>query len=415
MFPRFTVLLPDAAPRWERWWCPSKTTSTLAGTTEGPALPEKLPGRLILGLPSRACRTFAVRIPSQDAKTARRLAVMQLEKRGLATAADPDQTPFECHLTPLASGGAVLSVDTVSAASVAEFLPLKPAALIPAARCFPLPERSLVLTWEQEHGVLLAGNGGRLVHAQLLSAPLDRLDQMAAEIRITALTLFQQGLVPEITGLEIHGHFPEADAAMLGAAADLVVSTRPRPAPDPELTARFSSARLLPAQGRAASRGQRLRLLKMAAAVAVAGAVLLWWAGEKRSLSALEKRAAELEGIVSSSAASHSGEQALGDRVRGTQERWQGLRMALDPKRYPMLHLNSITRCLGESGVVLTRFESKGPDLGVTGTAGSAAEAYTFYTAVNTDPELRVYDWSMVEPVIAANGMASFNLKGKMR
>ncbi|RYD35204.1 MAG: hypothetical protein EOP86_09110, partial [Verrucomicrobiaceae bacterium] len=42
---------------------------------------------------------------------------------------------------------------------------------------------------------------------------MSRPDQMAAEIRITALTLFQQGLVPEITGLEIRGSFPESDAA----------------------------------------------------------------------------------------------------------------------------------------------------------------------------------------------------------
>jgi len=102
-------------------------------------------------------------------------------------------------------------------------------------------------------------------------------------------------------------------------------------------------------------------------------------------------------------------------QLRATQERWQGLRMALEPRRYPMIHLNSFTRGLGEGNIVLRRFECKGPELAVSGTANSAKEAYSYYSTVSADPELRIYDLSMVQPVIAPNGKAQFQIKGKMK
>lgn len=415
MFQRFTAILPDAQPRWARWTCRSATTAAVLEDTTGSLTPpDKITGRILIGLPARVCRTFALRIPSQDPKTVRKLALVQLEKRGLA-AADPEQTPFECHVVPLATGGAVLSVDVTSAEATAPFAALKPAGFLAAARCYSFPAGALVLTEEQGRVVVLAGHSGTLVYGHLLSAPRDQPDQVASEIRVTLLTLLQQGLVEELTALEVWGGFSEAESSTLAAALGLTSNARPHPAPDPTLMSRHSSVRLLPQQGRAANRGRQLRLLKWTAAAALAAGGLFWWTGQSRSLAALEKRAAELEAAVNSSAGAHSEEKALSDRVRATQERWQGLRMALDPRRYPMVHLNGLTRCLGDGGIVLARFESKGPDLAVAGTAQSAAEAYTFYTSVNTDPELRVYEWSMVEPTIAANGTASFNLKGKMR
>lgn len=415
MFHRFTAILPDALPSWQRWSCPSASSASLLKVTEGSAPPaDKSSGRVLAALPARTCRTFAVRIPSQDPKTVRKLALAQLEKRGLA-AAEPERTPFECRALPLPEGGAVLTVDVTTPEAVAAFAPLKPAALLPSARCYPFPGAALVLTREHGRLILLAGRDGTVVHSQPLSSPRGHIGQVAAEIRTALLTLQQQGLVGEINALEIRDSFTAPEAAALGEALNLSVSLRPSPVPDPALMTRSASIRLLPGQGRAAQRGRQLRLLKWAAAAAVAVGAFSWWFGQTRSLAALEKRAAALEERVNAGAGDHLAEKAVSDRVRATQERWQGLRMALDPRRYPMMHLNSLTRCLGEGGIVLGRFEIKGPDLAVTGTADSAAQAYTFYTSVNTDAELRVYEWSMVEPVIAANGTASFNLKGKMR
>ena len=89
--------------------------------------------------------------------------------------------------------------------------------------------------------------------------------------------------------------------------------------------------------------------------------------------------------------------------------------MALEPRRYPVAHLDGLSRCLPAGDVVLTRFESKLADVVAAGTARSAKDAYQYYTAVSKDGPLGVYAWSMLAPTIAADGSASFELKGKMR
>ena len=64
---------------------------------------------------------------------------------------------------------------------------------------------------------------------------------------------------------------------------------------------------------------------------------------------------------------------------------------------------------------MLTRFESKIADLSVSGTARSAKDAYTYFNAISKDGPLGVYAWSMIQPNIAADGSAAFEIKGKMR
>lgn len=415
MFKRFTLLLPAAAPGWEVWSCPSAAACIRQSReAAGAELPDKIPGRLVVGLPSRFCRTFSLHIPSRDPKTARQLALVQLEKRGLAVA-PPDQTAFECHLVPVPGEGALLSVDVAAPEAASAFAALNPAGFVAAAKCYDLPDGSLILTREQDRLVLWATNYGTVLHSHIVSAAQDQWDQVAAEIRITSLTLQQMDLLPEITGLDILGDFNGAETAALGAALALPVRLHPRSSPDPVRAVKFCSPRLLSATGRASQRGRRLHSVKWLSAAAAASLVLLWGAIQYRELADLERRAAALEESVNASAGTGQQEKMLRENVRATQERWHDLRMALEPRRYPMIHLNSITRCLGGDGVVLSRFESKGPDLAVSGTAQSAREAYSYYTAVSSDPELRIYSWSMVQPVLADNGTASFQIKGKMR
>jgi len=414
MFSRFTLLLPSATSSWEVWSCPSAAAGVLLERTPGLAVPDTLSGRVIGALPARICRTLALRIPSQDPRMVRPLAFAQLEKRGLA-AVSAGETTFECYTLPLAGGGAVLSVDVVAPEASAALAALKPAGLLAAARCYELPDGPLVLVEEQGHLVLWAGHRGTLIHSHILSADRACPEAVAAEIRITALTLIQQGLLPEITGVEMHGEFPPAEAGLLGTALSLPVSVKPRPVPDPARIAALSSVRLLPAKGRAVERGRRLQSLKWVAAAVLAGIVGLWGLARQRALAALEKQAARLEETVQAASGTNLQEKAVRAQLHATQERWQGLRMALEPRRYPMIHLNSLTRCLGEANIVLGRFESKGPDLAVSGTANSAMEAYTYYRTVTSDPELRIYELSMVQPVIAPNGTAQFQIKGKMK
>ena len=107
--------------------------------------------------------------------------------------------------------------------------------------------------------------------------------------------------------------------------------------------------------------------------------------------------------------------RAENEIVTAGQARWAALRMALEPRRYPVAQLDGFARCITAADVVLTRFESKAADLSVSGTARSAKDAYTFFNAVSKDGPLGVYAWSMLQPTIAADGSATFEIKGKMR
>jgi hypothetical protein len=238
---------------------------------------------------------------------------------------------------------------------------------------------------------------------------------------MVSLALEQAGVVSEITGVELWGEYSPADALHLGDQLDLPVETKSRPAPRTSHVRRDASAQLLPASARQALRRRRLLALRW---VVVAALVLpLAWSiiSARRKLHALESEAGRIESTLSG-ANQPGGQNAEQDRLRAehalvtaAQARWSALRMALEPRRYPMATLDGLSRCLTAADVVLTRFESKLVDVSVSGTARSAKDAYTYFNAVTKDPTLGVYAWSMLPPGIAANGSATFEMKGKMR
>ena len=149
--------------------------------------------------------------------------------------------------------------------------------------------------------------------------------------------------------------------------------------------------------------------------------VALWIMDERKKLLTVEAEAARIERTLDIPAESGADQaeqekiRAEHDLVTAAQARWAALRMALEPRRYPIAHLDGLTRCLSAADVVLTRFESKVSEVSVSGTARSAMDAYNYYNAVNKDGPLGVYAWSMVQPSIGTDGSASFEIKGKMR
>jgi Tfp pilus assembly protein PilN len=283
-----------------------------------------------------------------------------------------------------------------------------------------MPEGKLVVVEEQGRLVLCAGAGGRLVHTQIVSATRDLNGYAAPEIRIASLALQQQGVLPEVHGVELWGEFSTDDAQHLSEQLGLPVETKSRPAPNSPALRREASRQLLPRVARDAIRRRRLRSLRWLA-VAVIALPIVWWVyGERKKLHALEAEAARIESALN--IASDPRQKADQDRIRAEHEqvtaaqaRWNALRMALEPRRYPVAHLDGLARCLAAADVVLTRFEMKVADVTVAGTARSAMDAYKYFNAVNKDGPLGVYAWSMLPPTIGSDGSASFEMKGKMR
>jgi hypothetical protein len=419
MFHRTTVILPAAGDaRWEVWRCGSG--SVWQGSADDPAAGSHGGRPVLVALPSRSCRTFAFSAPTDDRQLVRKLAFAQLEKRGL-TAAGPADTPFDCHVMEQSDGRSVVSVDVVTPEAAASLAGSKAAAVVPGARLYPIPAGKLVVVEEQGRLVLCAGHGGRLLHSQIVSATRDLNGHAAPEIRIASLALQQQGVLPEVTGVELWGEFSADDAKELGQQLDLPVQAKPRPAPDCQAVRRESSTRLLPPGVRHALRRRRLAVLRRAALAALVLPPAWWMYEQRQKLGKLEAEATRIEatldipGVSPADAAEQERLRGDHDLVTAAQTRWTALRMAVDPKRYPVAHLDGLTRCLGAADVVLTRFESKVVEVSVSGTARSAMDAYHYFNAVGKDGPLGVYAWNMAQPSIGSDGSASFELKGKMR
>jgi hypothetical protein len=418
MFRRTTVILPAADAHWEVWRC--GRGSIWHGSASDPAEGANGSGAVAVALPARSCRTFAFPAPTDDRQLVRKLAFAQIEKRGL-TAAGPDQTPFDCHLMETGGGRSVVSVDVVTPEAVASLHGTRATVVLPSARLFPIPEGRLVVVEEQGRLVLCAGSRGRLLHSQIVSATRDLNGHAAPEIRIASLALRQQGVLDEITGIELWGDFSADDAAELGNQLSLPVTARARPAPDGPALRREGGTRLLPPAARQALQRRRRAALRWIAALALLVPPLWWAADRRRELTALESEAARIEATLDipttsdSDLADQERIRAENDLVSAAQNRWASLRMALEPRRYPVAHLDGLTRCLSAAEVVLTRFESKVSEISVSGTARSAMDAYQYFNAVSKDGPLGVYAWSMAQPSLGADGSASFELKGKMR
>lgn len=368
----------------------------------------------MVALPARACRTLSFRAPTQDRRLVRKLAYAQLEKRGLA-AGSPEQTSFDCHLHPGAQDRSLVTVDVVTPGSSWTPDLAKARGIFAFPRLFHFPPGKLIIIEEQGRLVLCAGADGRLAYSQIVSTGRDLNGRAAPEIRIASMALQQQGVVSEVTGVELWGDFSLGDAQALGAQIDLPVVTRARPAPTVQAVERETSQQLLPGASRAALLDRRRKRSRWAVPVSllILGGFLV--VRQHHKLVALEQEAARIEAAVSAASGQTSQLQADMNRVRAAQERWSALRLALEPRRYPLIVLNGLTRCIPGGGVVLGRFESKISELTVTGTSRSAMEAYTYFNAVRQDQQLGVYGWSMAQPTIAADGTATFQIKGQMR
>lgn len=355
-----------------------------------------------------------MRLPVQDSGVIRQLAFAQLEKRGLASGTI-DQTPFACHLHSDPDGKPVLIADVLTGGAEASLEAVQAAGYLPSARACALPADRIVIVREHDRPVLFVSDRGSLVHTQVIAAAPDDMERIAADVRLAILSLRQQGLIREVAGVELRGSFPAGAAAGLEARLALPVAVVPRPGPDPAAVARSRPEQLLPASVRTSRRIRRLKPLRWVAAAAVPVLIGLWALMQYRKLAALEGEARRMEEALQVSAGPAGEAARIRERVRNAQELWNGLRMALDPKRYPLIQLNSLTRCLGDTGAVFWRFESKGSELSVAGTARSAGDAYRYFTAVSGDRDLSIFAWSMAQPTISEDGRARFEIKGRLK
>ena len=411
MFATTVIALPAARSQWEAWKCVRTGEAEWQGPADSPEA-AAAGNPVIIGLPARACRTFGIVVPTGDPKLFRQLAFAQLERRGL-TSGSAEETAFACHVHQRSDRASVLSIDVVLPEGAGLPLPARTLGLVPSARLFDIPSAALVVVEEQGRLVLCAGHSGQLVHSQVISGA-GRLDaSVAQELKVASLALPQQGLTDEISKVEVWGGFTDEETAALSRHVGLPVTLGARPAPTLNSEIRKTGAALLPGSVRTQARARRRRPLGWLAVAAVLAAVAALGWRQRTKVRDLEAEAARLEAQVNAGASEAGRVQGEQSRLKDIQDRWSALRPAVEPRRYPLRHLNALARCLGTTSAVLTRFESKPDALSVSGTARSAGDAYAVFNAMRAEPDLGMHTWSMPQPNLAADGTATFVITGK--
>lgn len=405
-------VLPAAARGWEVWGFVTGSAVLEGSFEEAAAAAAAFPGA-ILGLPSKWCRTFSFRLPPVAPKLDRALAWTQLEKRGLTqTATGP--IPYSCHRQTALTGtsGAWLTVDVPTAAPAVLSNLLPPCrGMAAAVRFHNFSLTRMTIFEEQGRLVLSVPMGQSAGHVQILGTRRQDAAALGREISLVRMTLQQQGLLPALEGIDCAFSPDGWDKDTLVRALPLPITWVARPLPhavhpDPWMQ--------LPGFREQQNR-QRRRRLMLAGLALVPLLPVLWWQQQRVQLQRLEAKADALEAALAASSGADAEARAATGLIRSTQERWQALRPALDLKRYPLLHLEHLTRCLAGGEVVITRFECRGPDYTVAGTAQSPSGAYQYFTSVRGDADLKTCTWSMAEPQVRDNGTAQFELKGKLR
>jgi hypothetical protein len=258
------------------------------------------------------------------------------------------------------------------------------------------------------------------MHSQIVSATRDLNGHAARRFASPAWRCSNRELLPDVSGIELWGDFSAGDALELSEQLGLPVQAKARPAPDSPAVRREATDQLLSPAARQAFRRRRLGMLRWAALAALVVPFVWWLAHEHKKLTNLEAEAARIEATLNIPS-SGSGTGADQERIRAENEvvaagqaRWAELRMALEPRRYPVAHLDGFSRCLTAADVVLTRFESKIADLSVSGRPGRrrmptlismrSAKTVPGRLRVEHDPAEHRRRW-----------VAAFEIKGKMR
>ena len=406
MASRTTLLIPAAdETRWEVWSVNGAPAASLKDVIDVPA-DLRILGSPVIGLPNRHCRTFSLRLPSEDRVVLQKMVHAHLEKKGLTELSLRDAL-FDVRIVASGNAESTVTVDALCDALPGDWEIASARAYTPALRLFHLPRRAAVLVREHRQLILAVGTGGQLLHSQALGSSRVVTPAAAREIGVALLALDNDGIAGDIEALEAWGDFTDDDLAVLEKHLHLPVDRRDRPAPMPRPPGDSLHPIILPAVRKAHRRKRLAMLCSLLAIMLIAGYVFLLFQ-KNNYRKKLETRVVQLEEEAQVS-------REIAESVKSQTSRWNTMRNVIDPKRYPVLHLNHIARVMPEGGVKIARFESKVTEIQLDGTAKDAAAAFHFAKALNEDPALSVYSWNIGQPSVESDGSVSFTVKAALK
>jgi hypothetical protein len=99
--------------------------------------------------------------------------------------------------------------------------------------------------------------------------------------------------------------------------------------------------------------------------------------------------------------------------VRAAEANWKSLAPALDARYYPVEILLHLYESLPSKDVRITTYNQSARQISVDGEANTAALAYQFADKVKKNSQLQIFQFTMADPRILANGHAQFRLEGR--
>lgn len=399
MITRHPVLLPTADGGWELWAATRLHCVDDPGDLNGQALH--------FGLPLDYCRSFPLFLPSKDKKLFRDLIYAQLERRHLVSPTSNARFSFE----PLerSSEGTLVRVDFVNRDLPATWEAKKSVSYGPALRYYPLPADAVVVLREHGRLVMLVSRGPKLLYSCILSQKAELGENVASEVQTALLSLKARSYLKEdVRSLELWGEFPPDAVEKLRDALGFDITRRDPPTP--EVGRHPPQGALLKSSADFGGPKRRQLLTLSAAGLVVLIGYLAVIKQFRDKLSGIEAEIAAQEenlGENSASSATHA----------AARERWKAMANAVDPLRYPLVQLNTISQVMPPDGVILSSFETKISEAKLNGKANSAKAVFDFLENLNAEPQLgQVYRWSRKkEPSLDDDGTAHFELIGKLK
>ncbi len=397
MISRNPVLLPTAQLDWELWG------NTRLRRVDDPAALNGQP--LHFALPLDYCRSFPLRLPSKDRKLFRDLIYSQLEKRHLVSPTSNARYDFE----PIErmGDGTLVRVDLVHRDLPQTWEDKKALSYAASLRYFNLPEGKAVILKERERLVLAVGRAGKLLYSTILNQT-GKLDAgVAPEVQAAMISMHSRGFLKEpIKGVELWGDFQPAEVKALQDTLSIPVTVSPHP--EPEGVRRPPNGALLPPSvDQGVKKRRKLIYVLLGAAVLAVGYLAV--------LKQFRDRLTDLQAQIEAQQ-NDLGENTANSAVfADSQTRWQALANVIEPRRYPVVQLNTIAQVMPPDGVILTEFQTKISEVRITGKANSAKAVFDFMENLNQNPELSaIYKWSRKkEPSLDDDGTAHFEFIGK--
>ncbi len=389
-----TVVLPGA-DQWERWdqdggtsWQHTASASTPAALGVSRAW--------VFGVPAAGIATLPLTVTAPDYEALEGAASLQLERRGLAEDGVPT-TVVEVAVDGEQRRGIAISLLNDA---------LQPRDAVAAEHCVVagrvrhFPPWSLVFWQELGSTIMGITQGDGLAYFHTLGN--GNAGSLLLRARCQVLWLTETGWLEGVRQIVRMPGAPDVQPLAHALSLPCAEDAAPGPSAAPHQSSRWQIApAAVTERGRQVSRGRRIRTGLMASVAVVAVGAGLLAADYVRIRIALAAERAWLE----------KNDVDL-SQIRAAAGRWDELVTAISPEAFPLELLQRSASLLPAEGARFTSFDWSDGVLTINGESVNPDLAYRYLTALKENPQTAETLWTMPQPKLQTNDLATFDIKG---